>query len=430
MSRIERWLSESPRAVMTLYVMVAAFTAYASMYAFRKPFTATGYDGLTAFTLFGVVFSYKPIAIISQLLGYMGSKFIGIKVASEASMKRRAPLVLGLILFAELMLLMFALALAPYNLIFLFLNGLSLGMVWSLLFGILEGRRVTEFLGLAMSVSVVFASGWVKSVGRWTMESWGISEFWMPVTTGLLFVPVLLVSLLMLYHVPPPTEEDIASRTKRAPMDKAERRNFIRSYFPGVFLLMLGYLCLMTYRDLRDSFMDKILTDLNYTVESSTFARIESWVGVAVILILCLLWRVKDNRMAVWCNFGLIALGSITLGVATLLLQQKVIGPETFYLVNGIGLYIAFVPYQSILMDRLLASLHTVATASFLIAMADSFGYLSTVSLYLARDIFSKINGADIPWIQMLNIASFVVMIVVPLVTVGLIRYFSPRLKS
>ena len=171
MSRIERWLSESPRAVMTFYAMVAAFAAYASMYAFRKPFTATGYDGLTAFTLFGVAFSYKPIAIISQLLGYMGSKFIGIKVASEASMKRRVPLVLGLILFAELMLLMFA------------------------------------------------------------------------------------------------------SRTKRAPMDKAERRKFIRSYFPGVLLLMLGYLCLMTYRDLRDSFMDKILTDLNYTVDSDAQCR-------------------------------------------------------------------------------------------------------------------------------------------------------------
>ena len=109
----------------------------------------------------------------------------------------------------------------------------------------------------------------------------------MPVTTGLLFLPVLLVPLFMLYHVLPPTEDDIASRTKRAPMDKAERRKFIRSYFPGVLLLMLGYLCLMTYRDLRDSFMDKILTDLNYTVDSSTFARIESWVGVAVILILC-----------------------------------------------------------------------------------------------------------------------------------------------
>jgi hypothetical protein len=95
----------------------------------------------------------------------------------------------------------------------------------------------------------------------------------MPVTTGLLFLPVLLVSLFMLYHVLPPTEDDIASRTKRAPMDKAERRKFIRSYFPGVLLLMLGYLCLMTYRDLRDSFMDKILTDLNYTVDSDAQCR-------------------------------------------------------------------------------------------------------------------------------------------------------------
>ncbi|MDE0859488.1 MAG: hypothetical protein OSA93_04975 [Akkermansiaceae bacterium] len=34
---------------MTFYAMVAAFAAYASMYAFRRPFTATGYDGMMSF---------------------------------------------------------------------------------------------------------------------------------------------------------------------------------------------------------------------------------------------------------------------------------------------------------------------------------------------------------------------------------------------
>jgi hypothetical protein len=414
----------------TVYAMIAAFAAYASMYAFRKPFTATGYEGLTAFTAFGVAFSYKPIAIIAQLLGYMSSKFIGIKVASEASMRRRVPTVLGLILFAECMLLLFALTPAPYNILFLFLNGLPLGMVWSLLFGILEGRKVTEFLGLAMSVSVIFASGIVKGVGRWTMEAWQVTEFWMPVTTGLLFIPLLLLSLYMLHQVPPPTEEDIALRTERRPMRRSDRRYFLRTYFPGVLCLMIGYLCLMTYRDLRDSFMDLILADLGYEVDASTFASIETTVGVCVIALLCVLYFVKSNRMAVWVNLGLVAAGAIMLGSATILLQQGVLGPRAFYLVNGIGLYIAFVPYQSILMDRLLASLHTVATASFLVAIADSYGYLSTVSLYLARDIFSKIGGVEIKWITMLNVASYVVMVVVPLMVIGVVVYFKPRLKG
>ncbi|MFT6596151.1 MAG: hypothetical protein ACJAT3_002131 [Akkermansiaceae bacterium] len=71
-------------------------------------------------------------------------------------------------------------------------------------------------------------------------------------------------------HVPPPTEEDIVNRAERASMDQAERRKFIRSYFSGIFLLVLGYLCLMIYRDLRESFRDKILTNLNHTMISDT----------------------------------------------------------------------------------------------------------------------------------------------------------------
>jgi hypothetical protein len=415
---------------MVVYTMVAAFAAYASMYAFRKPFTATGYEGLNAFTLFGVVFSYKPIAVISQLLGYMSSKFIGIKVSSEASRGRRVPLVLGLILFAEVMLLLFAVVPAPWNLIFLFLNGLPLGMVWSLLFGILEGRKVTEFLGLAMSVSIIFSSGIVKSIGHWTIVAWGVPEFWMPAVTGLLFVPLLLIALTMLYNVPPPTPEDIANRTAREPMNKEKRRAFVRQFLPGVCCLLIGYLCLMTYRDLRDSFMDLILKDLGHEVDSSTFASIESSVGVCVIVCLCFYWKIRRHRTAVFVNLGLIAAGAIMLGLATILLKEGILGPRAFFLMNGLGLYIAFVSYQVILMERLLASLQTIATASFLIAMADAFGYLSTVSLYLARDIFSKIAQVEIQWIQMLSVASYVVMTVVPIMSLCMAIYFRSRMKN
>jgi len=48
------------------------------MYAFRKPFTAATFDGLT---LFG--FDYKIILIITQAIGYTLSKFIGIRLVSE-----------------------------------------------------------------------------------------------------------------------------------------------------------------------------------------------------------------------------------------------------------------------------------------------------------------------------------------------------------
>ena len=429
-TRVGHWLNKQPKAVFVIYAMIAAFAAYASMYAFRKPFTATGYTGLDAFTLFGVTFGYKSIAVISQLLGYMSSKFIGIKVASEAPMKKRVPMVLYLILFAEVMLLLFALCPRPYNLIFLFLNGLPLGMVWSLIFGILEGRRVTEFLGLAMSVSIIFSSGIVKAVGRWTIDTLGVPEFWMPVTTGAIFLPVLFLALAMLYQVPPPSAKDIENRTERAPMNHAERRSFIRTYFPGILLLVLGYLCLMTYRDIRDSFMDDILRELGHTVTASDFAGIEALVGLCVIAAMLIFAKIKNHRKAVWANLCIISFGSILLGSATILLKAGHLSPKEFYVMNGIGLYLAFVPYQVILIERLLASLHTIATASFIIVLADSYGYLSTVGVYMLKDILTKFWDIEIQWLGVLSVVSYIVMITVPLSSIGLAIYLRNKLKA
>ena len=44
------------------------------MYAFRKPYTAATYDQIEEFGL-----DYKEVLILTQVIGYTISKFIGIK---------------------------------------------------------------------------------------------------------------------------------------------------------------------------------------------------------------------------------------------------------------------------------------------------------------------------------------------------------------
>lgn len=80
-------------------------------------------------------------------------------------------------------------------------------------------------------------------------------------------------------------------------------------------------------------------------------------------------------------------------------------------------------------MDRLLASLHTIATASFLIAIADSIGYFSTVALYLTRDVYGAFGTGTVKWATLLIVASYVVMVVVPLTMIGSVLYFKKHLK-
>ena len=290
-SKISSWLSKQPLFVLVAYSTVAAFLGYMSMYAFRKPWSAISYEGISAVVLLGISFKYKTIAAIFQLLGYMGSKFMGIKFASEAPLKKRVPIIIGLIFFAEMMLLGFANVPAPYNLFFLLLNGLPLGMVWSMMFGIVEGRRYTEFLGLGMSISVIFSSAWVKDVGRWFIDL-GTDIFWMPFMTGLFFIPVLVLAMLMLWHIPPPNAQDIASRSERTTMNAKERSIFLKKYLFGVIPLVLGYMLLMAYRNIRDDFMIDILEDLGYSGAEVNFGAMENWVGLSTILMLSCLWLV------------------------------------------------------------------------------------------------------------------------------------------
>jgi hypothetical protein len=186
----------------------------------------------------------------------------------------------------------------------------------------------------------------------------------------------------------------------------------------------------MAYRNVRDDFMGGILQDLGHTVAPEDFANTENFVGLSVIAVLCCLRLVKNNRQAVWVNLGLVAAGALLLGGSTALLQAEMLSPISFYVLNGIGLYVAFVPYQSILMDRLIATLPTVATASFLIALGDSYGYLSVVGVYLGRDIYQTTTGTQLPWASLLMSLSYAVSILVPLAMIGNFVYFRHKIDS
>ncbi|WP_369517287.1 DUF5690 family protein, partial [Escherichia coli] len=184
--------------------------------------------------LFGA--DYKVWLVVAQVLGYMCSKFIGVRVIGELRAERRASLLLGLIGISWLALLGFALVPAPWNIPFLFLNGLPLGMVWGLVFSYLEGRRTTEAMGAILASSFIMASGVVKSVGKWLLLQ-GVSEFWMPFLCGLLFLPLLLVSVRMLERIPAPDAADLRERSPRLPMDRTQRRAFVRRFLPGLALM-------------------------------------------------------------------------------------------------------------------------------------------------------------------------------------------------
>jgi hypothetical protein len=382
---IARWLATAPPWVLTVYASAAAFAAYFCMYAFRKPFTAASFSGVK---IGGLAIGFKTAAVIGQVLGYTLSKFIGIKFCPEVGPRRRGLLLLGMIAFAELALVLFAVLPPVWKIVALFLNGLPLGMVWGLVVAYLEGRRTSEILLAILSCSFIVSSGVVKDVGRWLMQAHGMGELWMPAAAGALFFPAFALSVWLLERVPAPTAQDVHERVRRRTMDSASRASFFRAFLPGLLLLLPAYFFLTAYRDFRDAFGLEVLKGaLGRDVNAGLFTRTELPVGLGVLAALSLLSFVRSNLIGFATALAFMAGGFALVGLATVLLDAGTIGPVTWMTLVGLGAYLAYVPYGSVLFDRLIAFTRVEGTAVFTIYVCDAVGYTGAVAVLLYKDL-------------------------------------------
>ena len=285
----------------------------------------------------------------------------------------------------------------------MFANGLPLGMIWGLVFGFLEGRRVTEVLGAMLCASFIVSSGAVKSVGKWLMlQSAGRTNYWMPALTGLMFAPLLLVCVLGLAALPPPNAERRAARVARAPMDAEARAQLFAAYAPGLMALIILYVVLTALRDFRDNFAVEIWTDVGMGGKADIFATSELPIGAVVLLALAFLAVFKSNRTAIIANVSLIGFGLVLAGVSSLAFSLHALGPVSWMILLGGGLYLAYTPFNGAMFERMVAATGKVGTAGFLIYIADSAGYTGSVALLLVKNF----SGLHLAWAQFLITAS------------------------
>jgi hypothetical protein len=375
-----------PAWLATLLAALSAFCVYTCMYAFRKPFTVAEYAGLH---FLGV--DYKIWLVMSQTAGYTLSKFFGIKFMAELKNKNRTLIILKFIGIAWVALLFFAIVPAPYNIVFLLINGFPLGVIYGLVFSYLEGRKTTEFLGAALSSSFIFASGFTQSAGKFILLKWGIDQWWMPWVTGLVFFIPLLFFTWLLEKTPKPTADDILLRTERKPMNKKERLDFIRTFFPGLFMLLVVYVMLTIIRDYRSNFAANIWKETGHANDISLFTKTEIPSSLLVLVLMSLLVYVKRNIRALLINHFLIVLGFVLSLGGTLSFVYHQLSAFWWMTITGIGLYMGYVPFNCMLFERLIASFRYISNACFIIYVADSFGYLGSDVVLLVKN-FSNSN--------------------------------------
>lgn len=379
---LARYLGRCHPTVLTAYGAAAAFTAYFCMYGLRKPFAAAEFEGLS---FWGSATPLKSALVQSQLIGYALSKLIGIKFCSEVSRSRRGWALVGLILTAQVSLLLFAVIPKDYKVVAMFLNGIPLGMVWGMVVSYLEGRRVSEALLAGLSCSFIIASGYTKDVGRGILSS-GVSDFWMPCLTGLVFLAPFLLAVFLLEQLPDPDPRDVLERTRREPMGAAKRWAFMWTFLPGMAMLIFAYFFMTGYRDYRDNFGVEIFSQLGYREQPLIFTRSETSVAFGVLLALSVLVFIRNNRWGLLGAFVIMAIGTVLLGVATLLLDRGQISGLTYMILTGLGIYLAYVPFGSVLFDRMIASTRVAGTAVFAIYVADFIGYLGPITILNLKD--------------------------------------------
>jgi hypothetical protein len=73
----------------------------------------------------------------------------------------------------------------------------------------------------------------------------------------------------------------------------------------------------------------------------------------------------------------------------------------------GMGLYLGYIPFNSIFFDRMLAAFKYVGTVGFLIYIADAFGYVGSIGVLL----FKEFGYAQLSWVDFFLKAGYVISI-------------------
>lgn len=370
----------------------AALLSYSLVYALRKPFTAAAFNGLEVWGM-----DFKVMLTITQILGYLLAKFCGIKLISELKSTQRLKFILSAVVLAELALMGFAVLPLPLNVLSMFFNGLALGCMWGVIFSFIEGRRMTDLLASLLGISMVISSGFAKSLGLYVMNSWHVSEFWMPALIGGCALPLLALSGYALQKLPRPTEEDVALKSARVTLNGRQRLTLFKTYFPFLSVLLVANFLLVALRDVKEDFLVKIFDVDGHS--SWIFAQLDGMVTMIILVVFGLLILIRNNRKALLLLLGMVICGMVCMSYLSFCYDSLQWNPETWLFFQSLCLYMAYLCFQTIFFDRFIACFRIQGNVGFFIVLIDFVGYLGTVIVLTVKEFFNP----DIDWLVFYN---------------------------
>ena len=91
-----------------------------------------------------------------------------------------------------------------------------------------------------------------------------------------------------------------------------------------------------------------------------------------------------------------------------------------------VGLYLGYIPFNSVFFDRMLATFKYVGTVGFLIYLADSFGYLGSIAVVF----YKNFGQPNLSWLEFFLSGGYIISVVGTLLIFGSMIYFHVKHTS
>lgn len=247
----------------------------------------------------------------------------------------------------------------------------------------------------------------------------------MPFITGAVFALPLILFFYLLEKVPPPDPEDIDERQQRISMTADDRRRIVGRFFRGLFVLGGIYTLLTVMRDIRDNYMGNMWAELGYAGQWAIFTRSETMITLVLLVMMGSMVLIRRNIRAFRLIHGMIAAGFLLAGISSWLFFIEWLDGALWMQAAGLGLYMAYIPFNSIFFERMIATFRLKGNVGFLIYITDAFGYLGSVLVML----FKESMQLNITWSQYYARAVMALALIGFVGTLYALHYFSSKYK-
>ena len=187
-------------------------------------------------------------------------------------------------------------------------------------------------------------------------------------------IPLLLMKILK--HV-----------VSRLPMTKEERKTFFNHFRMRLILLIIMYVFLTIFRDIRDNFAADIWRETGFGDQPSVFTATEIPNHYVVLILIGSMIVIRNNRKAFMITHVIIIMGFLLAGISSWLFIHHHLSAFTWMTLVGMGLYMGYIPFNCILFDRMIATFKYAGNVGFLMYVADSFGYPGSMAV-IKQSIF------------------------------------------